>query len=297
VEQRLAWIATRQKGVVSRGELLSAGLSSAGIERRIRKGLLIPEFPGVYRVGHSAPSTEARYLAAVKACGDGAVLAGRAAAYLMGLIRSRIPPEPEVIASTRRRIEGVRTKHCRHIDRRDVWIFNGIRTTTVPRTLVDLAAILSLSDLARACHEAGVRYRTTPRQVDAVLARRPRAKGAGNLRLVMGGEEKVTLSKLESAFLALLKANGLPLPEMNRHAGSKRVDCRWPDHKLTVELNSYRFHNSRHAYEQDHIRQREARLRGDDFRTYTYGDVLDDSRAMLRELRTTLAPEEGWQSG
>jgi very-short-patch-repair endonuclease len=74
------------------------------------------------------------------------------------------------------------------------------------------------------------------------------------------------------------------LPDTNRPAGGRRVDCRWPQHRLTVELDSYRFHHSRHAWEQDRRREREARARGDEFRRYTYGDVLEDPRFMLDEL-------------
>jgi predicted transcriptional regulator of viral defense system len=71
-------------GVVTRQELLDAGLTPETIKNRLRKGVLTSVHRGVYRVGHLAPSLEARYLAAVKACGDGALLAGRAAAYLVG---------------------------------------------------------------------------------------------------------------------------------------------------------------------------------------------------------------------
>jgi hypothetical protein len=67
-------------------------------------------------------------------------------------------------------------------------VWRGIPITTVPRTLVDLAAVLSAEDLARACHEAGVQYGTTPRQVEAVLAKRRQTKGAGVLREVLRGE-------------------------------------------------------------------------------------------------------------
>jgi hypothetical protein len=131
---------------------------------------------------------------------------------------------------------------------------------------VDLAAVLSVDDLARACHEAGVRYETTPRQVEAVPARRPNTKGAGKVREVLRGDVHVTLSKLERRFLERLREAGLPLPQTNRPAGGRRIDCRWPEHRLTVELDGYRYHNSRHAWELDRHREREARARGDEFR-------------------------------
>ena len=57
-------------------------MRSAAIGRWVDKGLPITEYAGVYRLGHAAPSTEATYLAAVLAAGDGAVLAGRAAGHL-----------------------------------------------------------------------------------------------------------------------------------------------------------------------------------------------------------------------
>ena len=60
-EKRIAWIASRAHGIVDRGELYAAGLSRREIGRRIEKGLLIPEFRGVYRIGHAAPSHRARY--------------------------------------------------------------------------------------------------------------------------------------------------------------------------------------------------------------------------------------------
>jgi hypothetical protein len=101
---------------------------------------------------------------------------------------------------------------------------------------------------------------------------------------VLRGEARVALSKLESRFLELLRDADLPLPQMNRPAGQRRVDCRWPEHKLTVELDSYRYHSSRHAWELDHRRAREAHGRGDEFRRYTHGDVFDAPRQMLSEL-------------
>lgn len=264
------------------------GLSAAGIQRRARKGALLREYPTIYRVGHRAPSLEASYLAAVYACGEGALLSGRAAAHLLRLLKGP-PPEPEVTAPRARRIEGIRTRRSRAIDRRDATVFRGIPVTTVPRTLVDLAADLSDDQLARACHEAGVLYGTTPAQVEAVLsARRKNSPGAAHLRRVLHGEVHVTLSPLESRFLELLRENGLVLPETNRPAGARWVDCRWPDRRLTVELDSYRYHRSRHAWEQDRRREREAHARGDEFRRYTHDDVFEDPRLMLRELRVLL---------
>jgi hypothetical protein len=289
VEGILARLAGASHGVVSRQALLRAGVTTDEIKRRLRSGVLLREHRGVYRVGHRAPSLDARYLAAVLACGERALLCGRATGQLQGLLRGP-PPPPEVTAPTVRRVPGILTHRAGAIDPRDAAVWNGIPTTTVARTLVDLAAVLSPSELARACHEAGVRHGTTPRDVEAVLRRRPSSPGARSLREVMRGDTRVTLSKLESRFLARLREAGLVLPETNRPAGGRRVDCRWPAQRLTVELDSYTYHRSRHAWEQDRRREREARARGDEFRRYTYGDVLEHPRLMLQELRA-LVPE------
>ena len=224
----------------------------------------------------------------MRACGEGALLSGRAAGYLLGLLSGPVPA-PEVTARTERRVAGVRTRRSPALDGAR---WDGVPVTSVPSTLVDLAGALPADALARACHEAGIRHGTTPAAVEAVLERRPNSPGAGTLRRILHGDVHVSLSALERQFLKLLREEGLPLPQTNRPAGGRRVDCRWPEQRLTVELDGYRYHRSRHAWEQDRRREREAYARGDQFRRYTYGDV---SRPvpLLRELRPLLERRPG----
>ena len=284
----IARIARRQHGNATRKQLLDVGLSPSAIDRRVERGLLFREHRGVYRVGHRAFSIESSYMGAVLACGDDALLCCRAAAYLAGLLKGDAP-SPEVVAPRERRIEGVITHRTRRFDARDRMHLRLIPTTRIPCTLVDLAADLSLEGLARLCHEAGVKYGTGPAHVKAVLSRRSRVPGIANLSRVLIGDVMVVLSELERGFIRRLREENLPLPETNRPAGGRRVDCRWPDYKLTVELLGYRFHNSRHAWEQDRRRRREAYARGDEFKDYTWADVFEDPTHMLAELRTLLA--------
>jgi very-short-patch-repair endonuclease len=282
-EQELARLAGAAHGVVTRGQLVGAGLSPEEIRQRLRSGALLREYRGVYRVGHRAPSAEARYLAAVWACGDGALLSGRAAGHLLGILATP-PSTPEVTAPTERRVPGIRTYRYRTV--REPYLWRGIPVTTPARTLVDLSSVLAVSDLARACHEARIRFGTAPGEVEAILGRR---RGARELRRVLHGDVHVSLSALERRFLALMRREGLPLPVTNRPAGGRYVDCRWLEQRLTVELDGYRYHSSRHAWELDRRREREAYARGDDFRRYTYGDVFDEPAPMLAELQAVLS--------
>lgn len=291
-EQRLERIATRSHGVVTHHEAVQAGISADQIKHRRKIGLLLPtRYRGVYRFGHRAPGTGADYLAAVKACGPGpAELYGMAAAYWLSLLKGKSPPPPEVTAPANKNIPGLRTHWNRRGPAPLTTIWKGIPVTTPAQTIVDLAARLTEEELAVICHEAGFRHRTTPAQVKRVLERRPKAPGVAKLRRVLGWQTPVSLSYLERRFIALLRSEGLPLPpETNRSTDGRRLDCRWPRFRLTVELDSYTFHNSRHSWERDRQREREAYARGDEFRRYSYGDVTGDTGPMLGELRPLLS--------
>jgi hypothetical protein len=227
-------------------------------------------------------------MAGVLASGDGSLLYGVAAGHLLRLVK-RAPSAPHVLTPTERRIDGLVTRRCRDITVVQSTIVRNIPVITVPETLVALAAVQTDEALARSCHEAGVLYGTTPAMVGAVLERDRSVKGAGTLRAIMAGDIQVSLSKLERGFVQLLIEHLLPQPITNRLAGAHRVDCRWPDHRLTVELDGYRFHNSRHSWRQGLIREREARARGDEFRRYDWDDVFVDPAHMLAELKELLS--------
>jgi hypothetical protein len=176
VDRELARLAGASHGVVTRAQLLRGGITPEAIRQRLERGALLREHRCVYRVGHRAPSIQATYLAAVLACGDGALISGHAAGYLLGILKGSAP-SAEVTTRGRRLVTGVRTRRSRHLDAAEATVWRGIPVTSVPRTLVDLAAELGMGELARACHEAGIRHGTTPAAVEASLARRPQCAG------------------------------------------------------------------------------------------------------------------------
>ena len=253
-------------------------------DRGFGSGGLIRVHRGVYRVGHRAPSVEATYLAAVLAAGEGALLSGRAAAHLFALTKGTAPT-PEVITRTERRIEGVTTHRSRLLNAQDATTFRGIPVTTVPRTLVDIAAELSrrctrprLPRGRRPLRHHAQSSRGSARATADQSRRKEAPKGPPRRR------PRDPLHPRSPLFGAADRRRPRHSPITNRPAGGRRVDCRWPEQRLTVELDGYQFHNSRHSWELDRLREREARARGDEFRRYTYGDVFERPALMLAEL-------------
>ncbi len=236
----------------------------------------------VYALGHVGPSLHAGLMGALLACGSGAVVSHRSAGHALGILRGR-PALPEISVPTpggRRQSQIVVRRDQTHAVG-DATRLHGIPMTSVPRILLDIAPSTSPAELTRAGHEAWIHHRVSPMHVEACIARNPTKKGAAKLRRALGRD--VTLSDLEEGFLKLLARHGLPLPRTNiDHAGDK-VDCHWPPFELTVELLSYRFHASRHAFENDVARRRRS-----DHLAYTWGDVFERGDRTAAELRPLL---------
>lgn len=267
---------------MTRAQLLAAGIDDDRIDRWLADARLQREHVGVFAVGHAAPSVDADYMAALLACGAGAVLSHRAAAFKLRLLRGG-PPRPEVTVPTTggRRRPGITIHRVPRLHPLDVSMLDRIPITIVPRVLIDIAPQSALEELTRLCHEAWVRYRTTPHQIEACIARNPRKHGIRKLRSAYASD--VLLSDLERAFLKLLKRHDLPLPRTNIDRQGDKVDCHWPDLGLTIELVSFRYHATRQAFENDVARRRRS-----NHVAYSYGDVVERAATTLADLRPRL---------
>jgi hypothetical protein len=273
-----AWIAAGQHGRVAWHQLVGEGIDRHTIQRWIEDGRLRPVHHGVYAVGHVAPSVDGDYMAAVLACGEGAV----AAAWRLRLLAGA-PPPPEVTVPTTadRRRPGIIVHRVRTLHPLDCSTIDGIPITTVPRILLDLAPSTPPEQLTRACHEAWVHHGVGLAWIEACVGRNPGKKGAAKLRRALGTD--VVLSELERGFLELLDAHDLPRPRTNIDVRGDKVDCHWPRHDLTVELLSFRFHATRRAFEQDVARRRRS-----NHIAYPYGDVFERAAVTAAELRPLL---------
>ncbi len=275
-------IAAGQHGRVTYAQLRAAGADRNRITRWCADGRLRRVHREVYAVGHEAPSLNADLMAAVLACGEGAVASHRSAAHALRILRAR-PSRPEVTVPTTagRARPGIRIHRVRSLPEDDTENVFGVPMTKAERVLLDLAPSLSLPALTRGCHEAWIWQRVSVVQVKACIARNPTKNGARKLLRAIGAD--ATLSELEDGFLKLLRRHELALPRTNiDHAGDK-VDCHWPDIGLTIELLSFTFHATRQAFESDVARRRRS-----NHTAYTWGDVFERGAQTAAELACQL---------
>jgi hypothetical protein len=277
VDGVIGGLVERQHGVVCRGQLVAAGVGVRAIEYRVEAGRLHPLHRGVFAVGHRAVSQRARWLAAVLASGIGAVLSHRAAAALWG-IRPASGGRIEVTKPRTRDERKGLLLHRAVLPNDEVTTHEGIPTTTPARTLLDLAAVLDRHQLQRAMNEAEVRRLEGPFEL---VQRYPRRKGIAKLRTLAPPTH--TRSDLEARFATFLDDRGFPPPLTNPLIEEFEVDAAWPDRRLIVELDSYEFHRTRQAFENDRRRDRRLTAAGWRVMRVTWRD-LDEPGRLAAEL-------------
>lgn len=251
-DERIARLAGRQHGIVSRSQLLRLGLSESAVKRRIRAGRLIVVHPGVYAVGHGALSFEGRCMAAVAATAPDGVISHRTAAALHGLL----PPPARIEVSAprgRRPTARLAVHETSSLDASsDLTRRRGIRVTAVPRTLLDVAEVAGRASTEKCVDGALVRDLLGPDAMLDVLARAHGRRGVPVLRSALG--LAVTKSELERMFLRFARRLGLPRPETNVRVAGYEMDALWRAAGVAVELDSWSFHRGRAVFERDHDR-------------------------------------------
>lgn len=293
VDRVIAELAERQHGVVSRRQLLNLGLGREAITGRAARGHLHRLHSGVYAVGHRVLSREGRWMAAVLAGGDGVVLSHRSAAALWGILGYSGLPEITTPQDTRSR-EAVR-RHCARLPPDELSSYRGIPTTSVHRTLFDLATDLHLDRLEAAMRKAEFLQLRDRLSLPALLARHPGHRGNAKLRSCLerlGETPGFTRSELEDRFLPFVDRYGLPRPRLNTwmQVGEDWIeaDCLWHDEKLIVELDSRAVHGTRTAFESDRERDRRLQTAGWRVVRITWRQLHDDPTSLARDLRELL---------
>lgn len=249
----MASLAVRQHGVVTRCQLERIGLRSGAIGHRIDAGRLHRVHRGVYAVGHPLLMPEGRLMAAVLACGEGAVLSHRSAALLWDLRPSAATRVDVTIPSRagRRPRAGIRIHRPRSLPDDEVTRHRGIPVTTVARTLLDFAAVAAESSLERAVDRSEELRVFDLGAVQAVLDAHPGRAGSAALTAALERRAPVAITRsgLEERFLAVCSAEGVPRPLVNERLGPYEVDFLWPDERLVVETDGRRHQGTSTAFE------------------------------------------------
>jgi hypothetical protein len=288
----VARISARQHGVIAVEQLYSAGIDKSAISRRVRLGRLHRIHRGVYAVGHRGLSWHGRWMSAVLACGEGATLSHGSAASLWGLLKPIEGPVHVSIPSTsgRKARPGIHIHRCPSLrtpwlaepspspsyprqaggrrGRRLVTHRDRIPVTTVPRTIEDL--------------------RASPLIPSHLVRRAIRQAEFKGLRLE-GIESDGTRSDLESAFLVLFAAHGIPQPEVNPKLGRYEVDFLWREEHLIVEADTFTYHRGSVSFEDDHARDLYLRQRGYAIHRFTDKQLETEPERIVADIRGALS--------
>jgi very-short-patch-repair endonuclease len=327
--QRISELAARQHGVVSRVQLLRAGVSPRVIQRRVQSGVLVAIHRGVYRIGPVEVPGQ-REMAAVLACGDGAVASHRTAAALWELLpapSARAARHVTVVATdgSRSRV-GIRVHRVTTLPAGDAALRHGIPVTTPLRTVCDLAAEASRGTSGKARRGAGRPGTTSPRtppsstvaprEVEQALARALRegllttdeleariglpstergGRGTRLLRAILGSHTgpAMTRSEAEERCLSLFRRARLPAPEANAQLGGYELDFLWRAPRIAVEVDGYTFHGSRERFESDRARDAELMAHGIQVVRVTWRQLQNEPEAVVAVVSMALGRAGG----
>jgi len=265
VDMAIAALAATQHAVFGLGQLLELGLSERAIRHRVAAGRLHRIHHGVYSlVPRQLLTREGLYMAAVLACGPGAVLSHRSAAVVHGLkdwggggIDVTVP------GRTGRRHDGLMIHRSTTLTPQDTTVVNNIPCTTVARTLFDLAEVVNRRGLEIAFDRSEQQGELNIEAVQAQLRRSPTRPASSRINALLNEHyigATLTDSELEEAMFALCRRINAPQPQLQYWillpdgGAAIRADFAWPSHKLIVEADGVKYHNTHQRREHDNDR-------------------------------------------
>jgi len=292
LEGRIAELAARQHGLITHAKLLAIGLGRDAVKYRLKVCRLRRVQRGIYRIGPLVSLLELE-MAAVLACGPGAVISHRSAGVLWRMVAALAGGclvDVTVPASSRRARAGARVHRSKRLDRGELGSVAGTPVTSPARTLLDLAGVLRPRELEQALAAAERLGLTNQEEVGSLAARHRGHRAAAVLRSVLGqaGGPALTRSEAEERLLALVRRAQLPAPATNARIGGVEVDFLWRTERLVVEVDGFAYHSSGHRFEQD--RRRDARLAAAGLRVVriTWHQLESEPEAVLARLAQTL---------
>lgn len=291
-------VAATQRGLVTREQLLGAGVTRRSLDGLVARGWLERVHTGVYAIGPPRDDPITRCLAATLATGG--VLSHRSAAEHWGLLR----PHPGPVHVTRATRDGSRLRtivvHESALRRDEIVPRAGVPCTSLVRTLCDLAGVVDRRTLARAFEQAQVLHRLQPAILAATLLERPGRRGVRALHeLLLDAVDPGEIeSVLELRFLAFCAKYGLPRPRTQVDFGIWRVDFVFADEGVVVETDGRRFHATAAARVRDARKTADLEARGLVVVRVTWRELHDTPAALAVRLRALLdAPSRASSPG
>jgi predicted transcriptional regulator of viral defense system len=291
-------LALTQHGVVGLPQLVERGLTASAVRNRVASGRLHRVHRGVFAVGHARLTRNGRFMAAVLACGEGAVASHRAAATLLDLrMRGRADVDVTSPGSKGRGRAGIRAHSAATLSAQDVTVIAGVPCTTLARTLLDVAEEAPRRELERGVDRAEMLRLLDMRPIDDVLARAGGRRGAAALRAVLSEIHlgtTLTRSELEERFLEICRSAGLRPDGVNawiayHDGGGAEADFLWREQRLIVEVDGRDVHTTRRAFEHDRRRDQALMLLGWRVVRFTWRQVLFEPAYVAATLRRLLA--------
>lgn len=233
--------------MISAEQLSSLGFTRNRVADLVSEGHLHRLYRGVYAVGHLKLTRDGRLAAALLAAGDGAFLSHRTAAALHGLRNLNLRRiDVTVVGAAVRARQGVRIHRTTKAPvRGELTELNGLRISTIPRLLVELAATETQDELGRLIDEAVRRRAFDHANLRTAIDRHATRPGIGKLRAAYAAyvPRSDRKSNLERAFDRLLtKYPEIPEPLRNVYIDIWELDCYWPEHDVALELDGRPYH-------------------------------------------------------
>jgi very-short-patch-repair endonuclease len=272
-------IAARQRGLVTRRQLLEVGLASTTIAAWIADERLHRMYRGVYLVGHPVPPPLARELGAVLAFGRGAALSHRPAAVVLGLLPPAEAPMHVTLTRHARSHSGIRVHRTQSLD---MGTCDGIPVTSPTQTLYDIARTAGARDLEQAVNEALVQDLVVPEAI----------RGSPRIRrlLELQAGPGVTKREAEERMKELIRAAKLPMGIANTRLAGWQVDRYWPDRRAAVEVDSFKFHGKTpRQFRNDHEKTAALEREGIRLIRVTWWQIVEEPLALAARLARLLA--------
>jgi very-short-patch-repair endonuclease len=299
-DERAARLAAAQHGVIARAQAVRLGATKDVIRHRLRTGRWERLAPDVFQLAGAPHSWRQDLISACLVWGGGGVISHRATAALWRL--AGFEPGPiELTVPRNRRRAGPGIIHRHPLPRADVTTVEGIPVTTPARTLIDLAAVLPREAVEEAMDDALRRGMVSipllRRRLNAIG--RPGRPGIALMRSLLDARDPsvgVPESVLERRLLRTLQQAGLPSPVLQYEirTGDRLVavvDFAYPDARLAIEADGYRWHSGRSRWDHDRARRNRLTLLGWRIIHVTWTDLTRRPAATIEAVRSALAAE------